>query len=102
MAVTDTTMRKWRKEALTTKVEMIDFRAEVSAFMKTTLVWAKRVDAELANLSELLGSEPKEERVDKEICAINDHLEDLQRILFDFDWVDIQRGSPIKLVEGKE
>ncbi len=102
MAVTDTTMRKWRKEALTTKIEMIDFRAEVSAFMKTTLVWAKRVDVELANLSELLGSEPKEERTEKEVTAVRDHLEDLQRVLFDFDWVDIQRGSPIKLVEGKE
>lgn len=45
-----------------------------------------------------------EERQDekREALAIKAHLADLQKIIFDFGWVELQRGAPIKLVDEEE
>lgn len=45
-----------------------------------------------------------EERSDekRELMAVKAHLGDLQRIVFEFGWVELQRGSPIKLVEEEK
>lgn len=35
----------------------------------------------------------------KELKATRAHLEDLREILFRFDWVEIQRGEPTRLLK---
>lgn len=39
------------------------------------------------------------DETDRVLKAKEAHLADLQRIIFEFGWVELQRGSPIKLVE---
>lgn len=38
----------------------------------------------------------REDLTESAIKARDAHLEDLRRILFNFDWVELQRGEPIK------
>lgn len=35
----------------------------------------------------------------RELMATKAHLEDLRAIIFQFHWVELQRGAPVKLVE---
>jgi len=30
---------------------------------------------------------------------LRDHLKDLQKIIFDFNWVELQRGTPARIIE---
>jgi len=45
-----------------------------------------------------------EERADekRELIAVKNHLSDLQKIIFEFGWVELQRGGPVRLVEDED